>query len=254
MIANMVKKMFTTKILTPWFEQQWETIQKEVDERGSDEAKKVARIKEEASKWSLTGDSRAYFGRTSDDPIYRELEQRLRDSKRLNGSLLGHYATESDIRKTYDEMLRDAEAALTQATTPTTEDIEKFAELLRSGQPIMEGSIDEIKELLVRLGLMKDSANKNLSALQQGIQGVTENTAGAIEAYMNSVSQQVYLHSDLLVQIRDAVVAMDSDAQLGVQAQMLLQLQQSYAIQVAIQGILAGWSNPSGLAVRVEMV
>ena len=119
----------------------------------------------------------------------------------------------------------------------------------------MEGSIDEIKELLVRLGLMKDSANKNLSALQQGIQGVTENTAGAIEAYMNSVSQQVYLHSDLLVQIRDAVVAMDSDAQLGVQAQMLLQLQQSSRPTVAIrEGILAGWSNPSGLAVRVEMV
>lgn len=254
MIANMVKKMFTTKILTPWFEQQWETIQKEVDERGSDEAKKVARIKEEASKWSLTGDGYAYFDRTSSDPIYRELEQRLRASKRMEGNLYGHYAMESDIRKTYDEMLRDAENALTQATTPTTEDIERFAELLRSGKPIMEGSIDEIKELLVRLGLMKDSANKNLSALQQGIQGVTENTAGAIEAYMNSVSQQVYLHSDLLVQIRDAVVAMDSDAQLGVQAQMLLQLQQSYAIQVAIQGILAGWSNPSGLAVRVEMV
>lgn len=254
MIANMVKKMFTTKILTPWFEQQWETIQKEVDERGSDAAKKVARIKEEASKWSITGTENAVFERTTSDPIIREMKARLAATGKLKNNGWWTYASESDIRKAYDDMLRDAENALTQATTPTTEDIEKFAELLRSGKPIMEGSIDEIKELLVRLGLMKDSANKNLSALQQGIQGVTENTAGAIEAYMNSVSQQVYLHSDLLVQIRDAVVAMDSDAQLGVQAQMLLQLQQSYAIQVAIQGILAGWSNPSGLAVRVEMV
>ena len=166
---------------------------------------------------------------------------------------MGFYATESDIRKTYDEMLRDAETALTQATIPTTEDIERFAELLRSGQPIMEGSIDEIKELLVRLGLMKDSANKNLSALQQGIQGITETTAGAIEAYMNSVSQQVYLHSDLLTQIRDAVVSFDVDIQTDTMGQMLLQLQQSYAIQVAIQGILSGVLNPSGRAFVVEL-
>lgn len=109
---------------------------------------------------------------------------------------------------------------------------------------------------LENLGVVSKDADgeKTLSALQQGIQGITEDTAGAIEAYMNGVSQQVYLHSDLLTQIRDAVVAIDSDAQLGVQAQMLLQLQQSYAIQVAIQGILNGWSTPSGLAVRVEMV
>lgn len=254
MIANMVKKMFTTKILTPWFEQQWETIQKEIDKRGNDEAKKVARIQEEASKYSLTGDGLPTIDMTSRDPIYRELAQRLKDSGDLYIDWFGSWATEGKVRKAYDEMLRDAENELAQATMPTTEDIRRFAELLRSGRPIMEGSIDEIKELLVELGLTKDSANKNLSALQQGIQGVTEDTAGTVAAYLNGVSQQVYLHSDLLVQIRDAVVAMDSDAQLGVQAQMLLQLQQSYAIQVAIQGILAGWSNPSGLAVRVEMV
>ncbi len=253
MIANMVKKMFTTKILTPWFEQQWETIQQEIDKRGTEKAKDIAFLKEKASSFSLTGD-RSVFVDVEND----ELSKRVRDQLVKNGVSFkqwgGRWANEGDVRQAYEDLIRDANNSLIQATTPTAEDIEKFAELLRSGQPIMEGSIDEIKELLVRLGLMKDSANKNLSALQQGIQGVTENTAGAIEAYMNSVSQQVYLHSDLLVQIRDAVVAMDSDAQLGVQAQMLLQLQQSYAIQVAIQGILAGWSNPSGLAVRVEMV
>ena len=71
---------------------------------------------------------------------------------------------------------------------------------------------------------------------------------------MNGVSQQVYLHSDLLTQIRDAVVGIDIDVQVATQAQMLLQLQQSYAVQMAIQGILEGWNNPSGQAVRVELV
>lgn len=70
---------------------------------------------------------------------------------------------------------------------------------------------------------------------------------------MNGVSQQVYYQSEILTQIRDAVVMMDGDVQLGTQAQMLLQLQQSYAVQMAIQTILEGWSSPNGLAVRVEM-
>jgi hypothetical protein len=136
---------------------------------------------------------------------------------------------------------------------PTTDDIRQYAELLRSGQPIVEENMQEVDNFLRELGLMKDSANKNLSALQQGIQGVTEETAGALEAYMNGVSQQVYLQSDLLTQIRDAVVAIDSDVQLATNAQILLQLQQSYAVQMAIQSILMGWSTPSGMAVRVEL-
>jgi hypothetical protein len=92
-----------------------------------------------------------------------------------------------------------------------------------------------------------------LSALQQGIQGITETTAGALEAYMNGVSQQVYYQSDLLTQIRDAVVLFNTDVQVATMGQILLQLQNSYLVQTAIQNILNGWSSPNGLAVRVEM-
>lgn len=98
------------------------------------------------------------------------------------------------------------------------------------------------------------NAEKELSALQQGIQGITENTAGAIEAYLNSVSQQVYYHSDVLTQMRDMMAGYDFELQNGIMSQMLLQLQQSYQVQMAIQNILVGWSNPSGQAVRVEMI
>lgn len=102
--------------------------------------------------------------------------------------------------------------------------------------------------------ISKDIKNSELSALQQGIQGITEDTAGALEAITNGISQQVYLHSDLLTQIRDAVVALDGDVQMSVQGQMLLQLQQSYQVQMAIQTIMVGWSNPSGSAVKVELL
>lgn len=97
-------------------------------------------------------------------------------------------------------------------------------------------------------------SNKELSALQQGIQGITEDTAGALEAYMNGVSQQVYYHSSLLEQIRDSVVGLDLDVSLGVQSQMLLQLQNSYQTQQAIQQILEGVLVPSGRAFSVELV
>ncbi len=99
-----------------------------------------------------------------------------------------------------------------------------------------------------------DGGKQQLSALQAGIQGITEETAGALEAYMNSVSQQVYLQSDLLTQIRDIIVGYDMDVQMGTMGQILLQLQQSYQVQMSIQGILEGWNSASGQAVRVELI
>lgn len=95
--------------------------------------------------------------------------------------------------------------------------------------------------------------NKNLSALQQGIQGITEDTAGAIEAYMNGMSQQVYLQSGVLTQIRDAILGFELDVQLGVSSQMLLQLQQSYQVQQSIEQVLQNVLNPSGRAFVVEL-
>ena len=108
---------------------------------------------------------------------------------------------------------------------------------------------------LERLGILPKTleANKQLSDLQQGIQGITEDTAGALEAYMNNVSQQIYLHTDILTQIRDAVVGFNFDAQLGTISQILLQLQYSYQTQMAIHGILEGVLTPSGRAFTVEL-
>jgi hypothetical protein len=83
---------------------------------------------------------------------------------------------------------------------------------------------------------------------------MSESTANSLEAYMNGVSQQVYYHSDLLTQIRDAVVGFNMDVQVASMSQILLQLRSSYEMQTAIHSMLEGWSSPSGMAVRVEMV
>lgn len=96
-------------------------------------------------------------------------------------------------------------------------------------------------------------ASNNLSALQQGIQGITEDTAGAIEAYMNIVAQRVFEQNLYLQEIRDHLNNFDLDVQLGTLSQMLLQLQQSYQVQQNIELILTGVLNPSGRAIVVEL-
>lgn len=116
---------------------------------------------------------------------------------------------------------------------------------------IVSRAIEERDNLFKAMGL--DSSERDLSALQQGINGITEETAGALEAYMNQTLQQVYYHSTLLEEIRNKVAAFDLDVQLGTLSQMLLQMQQSYQVQQNIASILNGVLNPSGRAIVVEL-
>lgn len=106
---------------------------------------------------------------------------------------------------------------------------------------------------LEALGAIEQSG-KNLSALQQGIQGITEDQASALEAYWNANTQQQYVQSDLLLQIRDAIAGFDIDVQTASMGQILLQLQASYQVQMSIQGILEGVLTPSGRAFNVELL
>ena len=121
---------------------------------------------------------------------------------------------------------------------------------------IAEQINDDLANLYGALGIafgVNSEQEKNLSALRQGIQGVTEDTAGAIEAYMNIVAQRVFEQNLYLQEIRDHLNNFDLDVQLGTLSQMLLQLQQSYQVQQNIESILTGVLNPSGRAIVVEL-
>ena len=56
-------------------------------------------------------------------------------------------------------MIADAQKQLDEAYTPTVDDIKYYAELLRSGQPILEGQMKSIEDLLRELGLYGDKVN-----------------------------------------------------------------------------------------------
>ena len=140
-----------------------------------------------------------------------------------------------------------------------------------------ELTIEELRQLAARAGIVSNDINtalgafygnleqlglvaktqeqeQQLSALQQGIQGVTEQTANALEGYMNGLSQQAYLRNDLLMQIRDALTLTDNDMAMGVQAQILLQLQQSYVLIQSIHSLMGNWTIPDGSGIRVQLL
>lgn len=262
MIANMVKKMFATKILQPWFEKQWKTIQDEIDARAGEIPERLAKIQSKVSiakmvdmndNNSLVDALRALGMSDNDiDRLNWYTEDGERDKDGRNERLRKAYKellkkTEEEERKTQDE--------LSAATTATVDDMRRYAEMLRSGKITIGEWMDYLNGVITDLDLMKDGAtDKTLSALQQGIQGITEDTAGSIEAYLNGVSQQVYLHSDLLTQIRDAVVGFDLDVQMATMGQILLQLQANYTVMMSMHSFMENWTVPSGNGIRVELI
>ena len=92
------------------------------------------------------------------------------------------------------------------------------------------------------------TSTSSLSSLQQGIQNMTEDTGGALEASLNGISGQVYSQTNILQNLLN-----NSNVSLGTQSQILLQMRESYQIQKSIQSILTGWSNNSGRAIMVEL-
>jgi hypothetical protein len=149
--------------------------------------------------------------------------------------------------------LAQAEKDYAKAIEPTKEDIDGMRNMAAGWRDDVKNEFEYWMSAF-GIGFGESTDSKQLSNLQQGIQGITEDTAGALEAITNGISQQCYLQSDLLTQIRDAVVGMDIDIQMATQAQILLQLQSSYQVQMSIQGILEGVLNPSGRAFSVELI
>lgn len=192
-------------------------------------------------------------GETTLDAIQEKMDEMIYN---LIKKAMTSKIVETLLRPVYDELNRMTKESSEGGVALTTNELRQLAQQAGITAEQINVALGEFYGNLERLGIVsktEDESNE-LSALQQGIQGITEDTAGALEAYMNGVSQQVYYQSDLLTQIRDAVVGFDLDVQVATMGQILLQLQASYNVQMSIQGILDGWNNPSGQAVRVELI
>lgn len=169
---------------------------------------------------------------------------------------IASYLVSKRIQKIFDAVDEATDEKSEGGAEITTDELKRLKSLV-GDKSIAEQINDDLTNLYNMLGIaygVDAETEKNLSALQQGLQSMNETTAESLEAYMNGVSQQVFYQSSLMEQIRDAVIGMDFDVNLGVMSQILLQLQTSFQTQQAIHSILEGWSSANGMSVRVEMI
>lgn len=229
MVDNMIMKAIVSRLVGDWINKIWDSVN------------------EKASQSSRAKAAQAEIERLE------KLIENYKSGKARQGR--GHL-TDEQIEQAVaglEEQLQAAIAAYNAAITPTPEDIAGMRELFEAGREDFKNNFLAYMDAFgIKFGQSAGAAD--LSALQQGIQGITEDTAGALEAYMNGVSQQVYYQSDILTQIRDILINFGGDVNIATNAQILFELQQSYQVQMSIQSILQGWSSPSGLSIRAELI
>jgi hypothetical protein len=244
MIDNMIMKSIVSRVVSQYLDAIWEDLNHKINDRTKTERDELARAQLNASNVS----------EWSED----EIRSAIAD-KRSNGSWV-QYLTELDkvtqddidnYRKIVNEEEMAAQKRLDAASAITGSDVDYIMERVTEVMPELG---EKLKNILGEYYKFGESSETQLSALQQGLQGVSEETAEAVEAYLNGMSQQAYLRNDLLTQIRDAVVGFNLDVQVASMSQILLQLRSSYEMQTAIHSMLEGWSSPNGMSVRVEMV
>lgn len=254
MIANMIKQVFSARILGPMIEKIWKNIDDEIQARGEVPADQLARFQSMydhiVTNTGDTGNGYWFYRQGNTWGYTNSWWQAYQLQMQEGVEMMTYGAWKSAI----ENILSNTQEWLDDATTPTMNDIRRYAGDLREVSPELEAYMDDLEAILREMGLIKDATSKEaLSKLQQGIQGVTEDTAGAIEAYMNIVAQRVFEQNLYLQEIRDHLNNFDLDVQLGTLSQMLLQLQQSYQVQQNIESILTGVLNPSGRAIVVEL-
>jgi len=257
MIDSMVTKLILGQVLQHWVKTVEEGAQSIVEKYTGDNAREISELESKIEKIESSDayDAVKYIIDNESD-AWNQIAKQL-GLEGLDWRDPRIWSQVDTIRDMYIEMLKKqlsyANSQSSSLSVNATEELLDY--YTQAGEEFKEKYAQAIIDKIAGYYTFgQDAASNQMSALQQGIQGVTETTAGAIEAYLNGVSQQVYLHNELLTQIRDAVDNMSGDAMLGSVSQILLQLQTSYQTQQAIQGILEGWSNPSGQAVKVELI
>lgn len=241
MIDNMILKLMVSQIISDDWDKIMETLkakEKEMQDTAANEKAALEAMTEE--QWSKKWAQEKGF------QYYMKMGENIVLTKRGEREWAKYGESyKQRILANADENIKATSEAYTEWS---------IEYLSTTGKKIIYNDVQALKEALGKYYDFGDKATSDLSQLQQGIQGITETTAGALEAYMNGISQQVYLHTDIMLRIEEAVKGLEANSDLGINGQILLQLQESHKIQTAIHGMLEGWSSDNGRSVRVEML
>ena len=247
MIDSMIMKSIVARVIGERLDAIWNEVDARIKARSGVNQNEINKKQLQIAQIDTDINELENFMRTDAYKSFANYEY----GKELAAKLKSLY----DMRKALENDINIlSEAAPNQYLTP------EDADFIRQKRDEMTQSVkDDFLAMMdawgIAFGQDADTDSKsNLSALQQGIQGVSEQTANAIEGYMNGLSQQAYLRNDLLMQIRDALTLTDNDMAMGVQAQMLLQLQTNYIVMQSMRSMMENWTIPSGQGIRVELI
>lgn len=248
MIDNMIMKAIVSRVIGDRLDEVWEQVKQTAEVRGEAEKKRVDALTKQLSD---AQDKQMTAQAKYDNTVQEGLGQSVFEQIQGINTQKDLADANAEVKRV-QALLKQAEKDYAEAIALKPEDVQGIRDILPSWRDDTENMFNSFMEAF---GIKKGDRveDKNLSNLQQGLQSVTEDTANAVEAYLNGMSQQAYLRNDLLTQIRDTVQGFDLDAQLGVQSQMLLQLQQSFAVHQSIQSILESVLTPNGKSFSVEL-
>jgi DNA repair exonuclease SbcCD ATPase subunit len=247
MVDNMIMKTIVSRVIGDRLSNLLEQVDAAANERAKKEKEDYERVLQQYQTFERYAVADALFYKSFDP--YSEFDY-FSDA----------YQNAQEISKEeweglWKKRLEYYKKLYTDAATPTPSDVESVKNDAQEWRNDVEKEFKEWMNVFgVEYGEEAESSKNELSALQQGIQSVSEPTANAIEAYLNGMSQQAYLRNDLLTQIRDTIMSFDIDVQLGVFSQMLLQLQNNYIVMQSMQSMMEGWTTPSGQGIRVELI
>ena len=239
MIDNMIMKSIVSNVIGQRLQDMFDRIQKTAEDRASSEKETYEKAAKDYEQWLKLADNGWI-----DEYYYFDPKTFKADRTKV--------ITREEQEKLWKERLEYLLKQYENALTPTKEDVLSIRDDMNNWR---EGVKEEFLAFMDAFGVKYgQDSTKSLSSLQQGLQGMSEDQAGALEAYWNINTQQQFVHTDLLTQIRDTLTGFDFDVQTATMSQILLQLRSSYEIQSAIHSLLSGWSADNERAVRVELI
>lgn len=239
MIDNMILKLIVSQYMQTAWDKVMDILKSKEEEFLSKSSADIASIQSELSQ-------------------YEEMYERYKNQENSGG--LGSVRLFEDgwIEERINALRKQLSEA-TSASEQASGDYLKWSldYMMGEGRDYMTQVGTNLADALGEWYTFGQDKDKNLSALQQGIQGITEDTAGALEAMMNGISQQVYLQSEYLRQIVE-FINIDADPMDDVKvaslSQILLQLQTNYTLMQTIDTRMENWSTATGNGIRVELL
>lgn len=129
----------------------------------------------------------------------------------------------------------------------STEEAKKWVDAVQTSLPQLNEALENYFNAMQQAGV--DISGGELSGLQKGIQGVTEETAQIIEAYLNSIRFFVAENNTYLSQIANAFS--NGEMENPMVSQLRVIAQQTSAINTLLQSLTKGGHTLGGVGLKV---